>query len=157
MIVFGTGFTGFLESLVWAFFGIAIFLPIFIWGPDIEHSLFPVINEETFLVVKSDDENENRFHIYDLHFDKLRGCELVQKSIAWFYYDTAEGVIKRMHYISPPNENGSRPVGPNVSNGWKIDIPENSGDQIIVLAHQCHIFWNTRTEIIINESNTKRK
>jgi hypothetical protein len=111
---------------------------LFAAGPHVEGWLWPVTGRA---VIESEEPGAGSV-TFDVAFEKWRACEFL--GLAW--YDGDRRIAVRFPG-RPAGQGGSpsRPVGDQVSAGWRLDGVERLAGTRAVALHRCHPLWITVT------------
>lgn len=142
---------------------ILVVLPVMVFGPDFETRYIPVISEMSATSIEGDfipkDVTEgviiNGTAWYQLTFDKARVCTPVKDLFSWFVVlpDGRKQRVNLVTYWKEDPETGKYTVYVQVDE--LKNFPFSS--QILVVSHNCHPLWVSRTRINIPISSREVK
>lgn len=122
-------------------------VPTLMYGSTIESALFPVVSDFSAVPIERSEEGTT----YRISFSKIRQCDPRTESFAW-YLIKDNGDHVRVNYESlsarpSTNDNDlSRPTGVNRGIEWVVNnLQEPYASQEVVLYHDCHALWRTKT------------
>ena len=137
---------GFLAGSLYAYLIIVILaLPIYWFGQAFETRYWPVVRDYQATPIDSDDE----YSWYQVTFEKLRSCAPLN-TFEW-YLVRPDGSLERVNVAIGNSAPIDRPLGITKILVYRVDN-KNHGDYIsqkLIMTHDCHWFWITRTEINI--------
>jgi len=123
-----------------AFIGwlLLILLPLYgPYMPSLEGKLLPVTSK---LHIEKVERQGDQSVIY-VSFNKLRDCRFI--GLTWYQGDRRLSI----RFLDKGGDSDpSRQVGPQLAGPWVISTTSLAGSKVIV-SHQCHPFWETRTII----------
>lgn len=136
---------GITEGITWSIGILLVFLPFMYYMPQIETRYFPVV--DNFKIVNRTIKQD---HIeYEITFDKKRDCDLIPRSLTWYYYDKL-GMQVRARISFPEDYVASRNEGKQRSI-WRVSKPKDSHKNAITFEHQCYLAWKTKSRVELND------